>query len=223
MPKLQTKEKVKRTRNIVLDDESVNQNLFDLDDALAGAEEKLTKKKAKSTVPVIKLNKEEQELVLQLRKAIEAYKDAESKLGDFKDQVVPIASEERVRLCTEGKTYLSTVRLPASDGTSVTVTWVSKYKFIAFELGKKLKEIVGEKFDDLFRRNINISVKEDVTEEELKDFITTLGKEKFEKYCKVTQGWIPTEIYTKFFFSFPETVQQDLRMYVEQNKPSVKK
>lgn len=144
---------------------------------------------------------------------------SESKIiaQEISDFVIP----EREKLI-EKNGYFTSARLFSSSGDSITISFPNKYSKIPLEDYENLQEILHDRTSDFFRKKINISVKEDISEELLQELVTKIGPERFAEFFEV-QRWVePTSRYSTERHLIPKEQREKLDLFVKSSAPVFK-
>jgi hypothetical protein len=196
-----------------------NVKVVDLDSVLGSAESKEAKA-SKSKVPVLKVDGKTQTTVTRLRKLKEEMDSLQSEFDMLKGELVGVAAPLRAELCASG--YVSSVRVPGTDGLSVSVSWSNAYSKIPLGSGPEIEAVVGEeRFGSFFFQDMEIKVK-DISEESLMELVEAVGPERFARFFEVKRWLKPNERYTtEFFTAFTPEERESLAPMVRQYSPSV--
>jgi hypothetical protein len=189
-------------------------------DAVLGSAESKEAKASKSKVPVLKVDGKTQATVTRLRRLKEEIESLQSEFDMLKGELVGVAAPLRAELCASG--YVSSVRVPGTEGLSVSVSWSNAYSKIPLGSGPDIEGVVGEeRFGDFFFTDMEIKVK-DFSEESLTELVEAVGAERFARFFEVKRWLKPTERYTtEFFTAFTPEERERLAPVVRQYSPSV--
>lgn len=195
---------------------------FNLDDVLAGATAPKASKSSKSKVPVLTVSKDLQDKAARIREVKNQLDSLESQYETLSAELVQGTAPLRESLCVK-QGYTSAVRIPDGKGLSVGVSWADKYSKIPAENEKPLVSIAGDKFDDFFKVDMVVTVR-DISEESLKEIIKAVGPERFARFFAVEKTFKPTTRFTQEAFTTfsAEQRRKFTEAGVKQFKPSVK-
>jgi len=187
---------------------------------LAGAATQKAEKASKSKVPALQVTPELMRLAAKKQELVKKMDElkAEDELvsADIIDGVTPIYEEK----CS--REFMSSVKVPALDGTNITVTWKSAYSAISTEKTQEIKDVVGSHFDRWFTKQTTITVK-DQSPEFLKQLIDMVGAENFAKFFGVEQAIVPTATFTEEKYRVLDKSQREaLSGTVKQYKPAIR-
>ena len=192
---------------------------FSVADVLSTAA-KPSEPKSKSSVPVLDVSQEVKELAARIREVKSQLDSAEAEFELRKQEMIDAVAPMRASLCKSG--YVSSVRIPDTNGLSVSLTWSRKYSKVGMDKKAAIEGIVGEDFDDLFETKTEIKVKEGASEEMLRELIESIGPERFAHFFDVEQTLAPTARYSEGFYStFTEEQVAELNRLVVPYKPSI--
>lgn len=193
---------------------------LDVNDVLNGAMIDLSSTK-KSKIPVLnvavavmKLVAKKQALVTKID-ALKAEDEIVS--ADIISNITPQYEE----ICSSG--FTSSVKLPSTDQSTITVSWKSQYSKIAPTEKAAIQSVVGENhFKRWFNIENTITVK-DTSTEKLTELITLVGKENFSKFFSVEQVVVPNATFTEEKYKDLTTEQRNsLSVVVKQYKPTIR-
>lgn len=119
------------------------------------------------------------------------------------------------------------------QGETEIVTFVSSDKFSAFDPAdvEPLKEALGKRFSEFVAEKIQVTVKEEVFENEsLQNELTEVFKnaygeswqEHFGKFFRAEQKIVATKDFDKRIYALGRKIVEKIRPYVKQAKPSIK-
>ena len=192
---------------------------FNVADVLSTAS-KPAEPKSKSKVPVLDVPQEVRELSARIREVKSQLDSADAEFELRKQEIIDAVAPLRAELCRSG--YVSSVRVPDTNGLSVSLTWGHKYTKVGMDKRGAIVGIVGEDFQDLFETKTEIKVKEGAGEDKLRELIEAVGPERFREFFDVTQVLVPTARYTDgFFTSFTDEQRAELEKLVVPYKPSI--
>ena len=187
---------------------------------LAGAAKPKEAASSKSKTPILSVGDPIKKLATRARALTAEIESRQSEMELVKQELIDQVAPLRAGLCKK-EGYLSTVRVPDTEGLSISLTWSGSYSKI--DDVPAVKKVVGERFDELFITTNVINVKGDASNALLKELITAVGPERFAEFFDVTQAVKPNERYTKEFFSFlTDDERALLSPMVPQYKPSIK-
>ena len=195
---------------------------FSVDDILAGA---AVKKEAKSSskVPAIDVADAVKARATRLRELQNQMESLKTEFdvisADFVEDVAPLR-EELIRM----QGYISSVKVPDTNGIFVTVTWKDAYSKVPMEMAATIINVIGQDRTEIYFENKNvITVKKDLTQEALRDLIKLVGPMDFAKYFDVDRWIEPVKDYTEDFYTkFTATERENLSPIVKQYKASVR-
>ena len=192
---------------------------FSVADVLSTAS-KPVESKSKSKVPVLEVEEQVKELAAKIREVKAALDGADAEFELRKQEIIDAVAPMRAELCRSG--YVSSVRIPDTNGLSVSLTWGHKYTKVGMDKRDAIIGIVGDDFEDLFETKTEIKVKDGAGEDKLRELIEAVGPERFREFFDVTQVLAPTPRYTDgFFTSFTDEQRAGLEKLVVPYKPSI--
>lgn len=192
---------------------------FSVADVLSTAS-KPVESKSKSKVPVLEVEEQVKELATKIREVKAALDSADAEFELRKQEIIDAVAPMRSELCRSG--YVSSVRIPDTNGLSVSLTWGHKYTKVGMDKRDAIVGIVGDDFEELFETKTEIKVKEGAGEDKLRELIEAVGPERFREFFDVTQVLAPTPRYTDgFFTSFTDEQRAGLEKLVVPYKPSI--
>jgi hypothetical protein len=192
---------------------------FSVADVLSTAT-KPAEPKSKSKVPVLEVGEQVRELAAKIREVKAALDSADAEFELRKQEIIDAVAPLRAELCRSG--YVSSVRIPDTNGLSVSLTWGHKYTKVGMDKKDAIAGIVGDDFEDLFETKTEIKVKDGAGEDKLRELIEAVGPERFREFFDVTQVLAPTPRYTDgFFTSFTDEQRAGLEKLVVPYKPSI--
>ncbi len=192
---------------------------FSVADVLSTAA-KPAEPKSKSKVPVLDVSQEVKELTAKIREVKAALDSADAEFELRKQEIIDAVAPLRAELCRSG--YVSSVRVPDTNGLSVSLTWGHKYTKVGMDKRDAIIGVVGDDFEDLFETKTEIKVKDGAGEDRLRELIEAVGPERFREFFDVTQVLAPTARYTDgFFTSFSDEQRAELEKLVVPYKPSI--
>jgi hypothetical protein len=181
---------------------------FNITDVLDGAATATVKKSTRSSVPVINAPDAIKQVVAEFRKLYEDLDTIKSNLEIKKATILQFAKSKFEELCK--LTYTSSVRIPDSNGLSVTISQIDNWtKFPltsddpaeVLEIKKKheeVKRILGNKYDDYMQEKLEISVRETaMTTETLNELIVAVGPQNFARFFAVKKTLKPNTRFTQ--------------------------
>jgi hypothetical protein len=195
---------------------------FDLNSVLSGAAVS-TEKKSKSSVPVLQVPDAIKELATRMKVIVEQLDNltAEKELvgAELIEGISPIRADHIIH-----HGFASSVCVPNTIGTKLTLSWQHKYSKIGLENQETLSSLLGDDMDKYMTMGLEIKVKADALNEEmLKELIELVGPENFARFFEVSRWYYPTERYTQeMFTAFSEEQREGLTAVVRQFKPSIK-
>lgn len=201
----------------VLKLEKGEQAQFDINSVLAGAETK--KEKSNSKIPVLKAEQDLKELASKYRELQEQITSLKSEQEIVASELIAKAEIERERLCNGN--YYASVKIPDTNGLSLTLSWKHQYSKIALEKQIAIEDILNTNIDGYLELQMEIKVK-DNSENSLRELISLVGVEKFAHFFEVERWLYPTENYTRNFFSFSPEQREKLTEIIKQYKPAIK-
>jgi hypothetical protein len=193
---------------------------FSLDDILSSAQ--TTKEKSSSTkVPILTVSKETQEKVSRIRELKDQLDSLTSEFEVVSAEVIEEIDSLRMDVLKK-QGYSSSVKVPDSKGMSIMLSWSANYSKVPIDNKDALKLIAKDRFEGFFGTEIVIKVK-DVSEESLKELVSTVGPEQFARFFEVERWIKPTKRYTEeFVTAFTDAEREKLSAIVKQYKPSIK-
>ncbi len=161
-------------------------------------------------------------LLSKHRRKYEAAKAAKEELEESEEallqEVIPQYQEQLK------ERYVSSARASEGDAEA-TIVWKDAYSNIPLDKAEKIKDLVGEKYDEYFTEINEIVVREDVAQNPdlLKELVEAVGPDTFSKFFDVEQHIKPV---TKFTAERQRTlspeVNEKLNELVRQHKPAVR-
>lgn len=201
--------------------------MADLDSLI---DEAPTKKKAKKTTvdskPAIVLT---DELKVNLRKFIYHKEKEKTHKGEKEANEKPVNEfcfKEFVKNALAGN-YASTYKVEYNEEgetNSKFVNYVVTDKFsVSQENISQIKELVGNKFETLFEKEVSVYLKPEVlSTPELKDEIKQILGDKFSKFFASEVVYSTKEGFSKEIFTLGQDKSELIRKYAVQNKPYFK-
>ena len=149
--------------------------------------------KSKSTTPAVQRD--------DLDAAIDKWLEADKMMKDgkaLKEQaetvLLPDVEDERIKSCLADGEHHSSTKVNGK----ITVSTKNAYSKIPTDAEEEIKEIVGDKFDIWFKETSKIEITPAALADEkfLGKIMEAVG-EDFERYFKVDENLVPTEIFHK--------------------------
>jgi len=154
-------------------------------------EAEIKTKKSKSEVPDYP---EKMELVDEISKIYNELVEAEGLYKTLQEKLINEIRHYHIEMLK--RQYASSVRVYGKNDHSVLVSWKDKYYQIPLEFKDTIKNLVKDKYDDYFKTNITIKVK-DTDTETVKKLIEKIGTENFAKFFEVKRFIEPTKTFTQ--------------------------
>ncbi len=190
---------------------------INIDEVLGQAQKKET---PKSKVPILEVSDEVKAQATKIRFLKENIEGLQSELdlvgAEFIEAITPIRTEI---MAFNG--YISSVKIPDTEGKSITVSWIDNYTKIPFEHKENLQNILGDLYDGYIKTELTIKVKT-VDEASLKELIRIVGVDNFSRFFEVERSLKPSTKFTQEQHTLPKTVKDNLAGYIKQYKPALK-
>lgn len=169
---------------------------LDVDAVISGAAT-AKKKKKKSSVPLVKVTEPEVEhIVKKYIKTSEEMATLKAVLQDTADEIIPYARRRHKEVVTSEAKLHTTIKLQTADSKSISVD-VAKNQYGKVDIDEEpdLKETFGDKYEQYFVKELNISLTRDAMKDKkvLAKLIKAVGQENFDKYFEVSHYLKPTE------------------------------
>ncbi len=194
---------------------------FSLDDILSSAQTTKEKSSSSTKVPILTVSKETQAKAARIRELKEQLDSLTSEFEVASSEMIEEIDSLRSDILRK-QGYSSSVKVPDSKGMSIMLSWSANYSKVPIDNKDALKLIAKDRFEGFFGTEIVIKVK-DVSEESLKELVSTVGPEQFARFFEVERWIKPTKRYTEeFFTSFNDSERERLSAIVKQYKPSIK-
>jgi hypothetical protein len=176
-------------------------------------------KSSKSSVPMITVSKEIQELASKVRRYKEEMDSAESMYEEKAEELRLAITPLRDSLCRVN--FTSSVKFFDSQKKAVSLSWSNKYSTPDFSNASGIMELVGEKFKTFFEQLMTITVR-NVSETGLQELVKLVGPENFARLFEVKRTLKATEAFHTTQFTLSEGIRSKLSAWFKQNRPSVK-
>jgi hypothetical protein len=120
-------------------------------------------------------------------------KDGKALKAQAEGVILPEAEEERVKVSGDDGSYHSSVKINGK----ITVSVQSRYTTIDTDHEEKIREVVGDKYDEFFKEDTKVSLKPSLLEDEdaMGKIIDAVGEENFERFFDVKQSIVPTRAF----------------------------
>lgn len=120
-------------------------------------------------------------------------KDAKALKEQAEGVILPEAEDERVKASMGGGECQSSVKI----NDKITVSVQSRYTTISTENEEKIRNVVGDKYDEFFKEKTEVSLKASLLEDEeaMGKIVAAVGEENFAKFFDVKQNIVPTKAF----------------------------
>ena len=179
------------------------------------------KKSTKSTIPVVTVPEAVAKEVDVLRELKEQLESTQTMIDLKSAELVKVVSPQREKICKQE--YTSSLKIAGTKGETITLTWKDAYSKVDVDHESDIKDIISDRYSEFFTKDMQIKAKEDISEQDLKDLIGSIGATKFTQYFEVERWIAPVKRYTtEFFNAFTAEEREKLSEVVHQYKPSIK-
>jgi len=189
---------------------------INVDDVLSQAEKPKEKRTATTNIT------SNPELADQIYNLILEIKQKKAELAQLEDVATSEVNVYRMQALKTGE-YRQSYYLNGTNGKRVLIVWKHAYSNIPLEYEQPIRNIVNAQFDAFFYKKVEIKVKSEISEDDLKELIKLVTPEKFAKFFEVQRSLYPTESYTRLRYQvFKDDENEQLNQLVKQHKPSFK-
>lgn len=195
----------------------MNQN-FNLESILGSAEKE---KKTKSKVQEVNLSLEHKVKVDKMIELKTNITNNETELDLLFQEILSILEKERNNLIAKNG-YFSSIKVSGTNGGNIIVSWKDKYSKIPIQNYDDLKALFDGNLDSYFAKKMTITVKQEISENDLIELISLIGAERFAKYFEVERWIEPTSKFTYEKHLLDENIKNKVELIVKQHKPSLK-
>ena len=198
--------------------QALRKDAVNLDDILGQAQKQETK--GTSKVMILEVPQEVKEKVTRIRELKRMIEGLETEYDLLGAEVTENVKGTREMLMHKNG-YMSSVKIPDTNGESITIAWIDNYSKIALDKRDMLKNILKGMYDDYVSTNILIKVR-DVDENSLRELVNMVGAENFPRFFEVERWLRPTSRFTQEQHTLEDEIRVQLLGLVRQYKPAVK-